>query len=851
MMNKKEPATQNKLSVSHPGKLELKKTIEGGQVRQKFSHGRSKVVTVEVRKKRVFAPGTSGSMKEVKNAPTLNIEEKPKETVDKEVREAVTPNLETGPILTKQERATRASALEEARRQEERRMLKVQKERAKEERLSQKTGLEEAERKAEQDPDEEHQAQARRNAEEEEKRVREERGKAAAEAGVAKLKAHDIDEAAIDTEEVNKQNRGKGTPKRPIQVRRNEPRRRAGKLTIADALDETERVRSLASVRRARERQKLREGPIEHVKIIREVTVPETITVQELSNRMAERGAEVVRALMKMGVMANIQQTIDADTAELLVEEFGHKIKRVSASDVEIGLTGGDDMDGELTTRSPVVTVMGHVDHGKTSLLDSLREADVVSGEAGGITQHIGAYQTATVGGNKITFIDTPGHEAFTAMRSRGASVTDMVVLVVAANDGVMPQTVEAISHAKAANVPIIVAINKVDLPDSDPNRVRTQLLEHGVVSEEMGGDVLDVEVSAIKKTNLEKLIENIVLQAEILDLKTNPDRPAEGTIIESRMEPGRGPVATVLVQRGTLKIGDIFVAGSEWGRVRAMVNDRGGNINVAGPSMPAEVIGLNAAPNAGDDFVVVEVEARAREIAEFRENKKRAIRTAVSSQSTLEEMFSAIQTGKSKELQLLVKADVQGSVEAIVGLLEKLPQDEVKVKILHQAVGGINESDIQLANASGALVVGFNVRANKQARNLAELEKTEIRYYSVIYDLADDLKGVLIGLMSPEIRESFLGNAEIREVFSVSKIGKVAGCYVGEGTVKRGAGVRLIRDDVVVHEGKLSTLKRFKDDVREVQQNYECGMSFENFNDIKAGDVIECFTVEEVAPEI
>jgi translation initiation factor IF-2 len=607
----------------------------------------------------------------------------------------------------------------------------------------------------------------------------------------------------------------------------------------------------LASVRRAREKQKLREGPIEHIKIIREVTVPETITVQELSNRMAERGSEVVGALMKMGVMANIQQTIDADTAELLVEEFGHKIKRVSASDVEIGLTGDDDMDGELTIRSPVVTVMGHVDHGKTSLLDSLREADVVSGETGGITQHIGAYQTATVGGNKITFIDTPGHEAFTAMRSRGTSVTDMVVLVVAANDGVMPQTVEAISHAKAANVPIIVAINKVDLPDSDPNRVRTQLLEHEVVSEEMGGDVLDVEVSAIKKTNLEKLIEHIVLQAEILDLKTNPDRPAEGTIIESRMEPGRGPVATVLVQRGTLKIGDIFVAGSEWGRVRAMVNDRGGNIKEAGPSVPAEVIGLNAAPNAGDDFVVVEVEARAREIAEFRENKKRAIRTAVSSQSTLEELFSAIQTGKSKVLQLVVKADVQGSVEAIVGLLEKLPQDEVKVKIVHQAVGGINESDIQLANASGAVVVGFNVRANKQARNLAELEKTEIRYYSVIYDLADDMKGILIGLMTPEIRESFLGNAEIREVFSVSKIGKVAGCYVSEGTVKRGAGVRLIRDDVVLHEGNLSTLKRFKDDVREVQQNYECGMSFENYNDIKAGDVIECFTLEEVAPEI
>ena len=851
MTEKKNSETKNKLSLSRPGKLELKKTIEGGQVRQSFSHGRSKVVTVEVRKKRTFAPGTAGGMKEVKDTPTIAVAEKPEEIVEKEEEKETIVAPETGPTLTDQERATRVNALEEAKRLEEKRELEAQEDKVKEGLHAEGEDEKGVDEKIEPTPDEENKAQARRQAEEEEKRVREERGNAAAEAGVAKLKAHDIYEEASEETDSVKEKRAKSPSKRPSPSRRNEPRRRSGKLTIADALDETERVRSLASVRRAREKQKLREGPIEHVKIVREVTVPETITVQELSNRMAERGSEVVKALMKMGVMANIQQKIDADTAELLVTEFGHNIKRVSESDVEIGLIGGEDSDSDLSLRPPIVTVMGHVDHGKTSLLDALRKADVVSGEAGGITQHIGAYQTTTDGGNKITFIDTPGHEAFTAMRSRGATVTDMVVLVVAANDGVMPQTVEAINHAKSANVPIIVVINKVDLPDSNPNRIRTQLLEHEIVSEAMGGDVLDVEVSATKRTNLEKLVESIVLQAEILDLKSNSKRFAEGTIIESRVEAGRGPVATVLVQRGTLSIGDIFVAGSEWGRVRAMVNDQGRNIKIAGPSEPAEIIGLNAAPDAGDDFVVVDNESRAREISEFRANKKRAIRTAVASQGTLDEMFSAIQKGETKELQVVIKADVQGSVEAIAGLLEKLPQEEVKIRFIHQAVGGINESDIQLANASGALVIGFNVRANKQARDLAELERVDIRYYSVIYDLADDIKGVLIGLMTPKIRESFLGNAEIREVFSVSKIGKVAGCYVSEGTVKRGAGVRLLRDDVVVYEGNLSTLKRFKDDVREVQQNYECGMSFESFNDIKTGDVIECFAVEEVAPEI
>ena len=567
---------------------------------------------------------------------------------------------------------------------------------------------------------------------------------------------------------------------------------------------------------------------------------------------MAERGTQVVSVLMNMGVMANIQQSIDGDTAQLVAEEFGHQVKRVSESDVEIGLEGGVDTEEQLVARPAIVTVMGHVDHGKTSLLDALRETSVVSGEAGGITQHIGAYQIQTdQGSGRVTLIDTPGHQAFTEMRSRGASVTDIVVLVVAANDGIMPQTVEAIDHSRAAGAPIIIAINKIDLPESDPNKVRTQLLEHEIVTEAMGGDVLDVEVSALQKMNLDKLVELIALQAEILDLKANPNRAAEGSVIESKLEQGRGPVATILVKKGTLRIGDVFVAGSQWGRVRSLVSDTGSEVSTAGPSDPVEVVGLNGSPNPGDIFVVVDSESRAREIAEFRENKNRAIKTAVAPQGTLDEMFSAIKSGESKELQLVIKGDVQGSVEAIIGLIKNLDQEEVKVRILHQGVGGISKSDVQLANASGGVVFGFNVRANKQAMELSEAEGVDIRYYSVIYDLAEDIKGLVIGLMKPEKRESFLGNAEIREVFRVSKLGNVAGCFVVDGSVKRGAGVRLIRDDVVIHEGSLSTLKRFKDDVREVQQNYECGMSFENYDDIKIGDVIECFEVEEFAPQI
>ncbi|TAN48877.1 MAG: translation initiation factor IF-2, partial [Rhodospirillales bacterium] len=632
-----------------------------------------------------------------------------------------------------------------------------------------------------------------------------------------------------------------------------EPKRRAGKLTVTAALDDEdrgERGRSMAAVKRARERERMKhlEAQKAAEKIVREVVIPETITVQELANRMAARGAELIKTLMRMGVMATINQVIDADTAELVVAEFGHTAKRVSDADVEIGLTGIEDSETNLVRRPPVVTVMGHVDHGKTSLLDALRETDVVSGEAGGITQHIGAYQVTMTGGQKITFIDTPGHEAFTAMRARGAAVTDVVVLVVAADDGIMPQTVEAIRHAKAAKVPIVVAVNKIDKPDADPARVRQELLQHEIVVEEMGGEVLAIDVSAKKRMNLEKLEEAILLQAEILDLKANPDRAAQGVVIEAKMEKGRGAVATVLVQRGSLKVGDIFVSGTEWGRVRAMADDHGKKIDVAGPASPVEVLGLNGVPQAGDDFIVVENENRAREVAGYRERKQREARQVASARGTLEQMFERIQAGEIKELPVVIKGDVQGSVEAIIGTLAKIGTESVKIRVLHSAVGGINESDVTLARASSALIIGFNVRANPQARDIARRDGVDIRYYSIIYDVAEDMKKALTGMLAPTIREKFLGNAEIREVFNITKVGKIAGCRVTEGMVKRGAKVRLLRDSVVIHEGGLSQLKRFKDDVKEVQEGYECGMSLENYHDIQQGDIIECFEMEEIA---
>ena len=622
-----------------------------------------------------------------------------------------------------------------------------------------------------------------------------------------------------------------------------------GRLTVttATASDGEDRTRSVASFRRRTQRMK---GVVEQKeRLSREVVLPETITIQELANRMSERGVDVIKLLMKQGQMLKITDVIDADTAEIIAVEMGHTVKRVAESDVEEGLFDTPDVDGNLQPRPPVVTIMGHVDHGKTSLLDALRKANVVSGEAGGITQHIGAYQVKSPLGGYITFIDTPGHAAFTAMRARGAKVTDIVVLVVAADDGVMPQTIEAINHAKAAGVPIIVAINKIDKPDAKPERVRAELLQYEVQVESLGGDTLEVEVSAKLHTNLDKLLEAISLQSEVLDLHADPDRPAEGTVIEARLDRGRGPVATVLVQRGTLAVGNIVVAGSQWGRVRALIDDQGRNCVQAGPSFPVEILGFSGAPEAGDRVAVVESEARAREISEYRERQKRdqAAARGGSARASLADMMSQIKTAGRKEFPLVIKGDVQGSVEAIIAALEKLGTEEVMARIVHAGVGGISESDIALAEASKAAVIGFNVRAHKEARELSEQIGIEIRYYNIIYNLVDDVKAAMSGLLAPTMRETMLGNALIQEVFNISKVGKVAGCRVTDGTVERGQHVRLIRDNVVVHEGKLSTLKRFKDEVKEVQSGQECGMAFENYQDMRAGDVIECYRVEEI----
>jgi len=642
------------------------------------------------------------------------------------------------------------------------------------------------------------------------------------------------------------------TPAAPKKVV--EDRRRPGRIDVQAAIEgEDERTRSLASVRRQRDRER-RQAELERlrtdqVKVVRDVVLPETITVQELANRMAARAPEVMKALMKLGVMATITQSIDADTADLVVQEFGHRAKRVTEADVEIGLDGETDEVSDLFHRPPVVTIMGHVDHGKTSLLDALRATDVAASEAGGITQHIGAYQVTLPTGQKITFIDTPGHEAFTAMRARGASVTDIVVLVVAADDGVMPQTIEAIRHAKAANAPLIVAINKIDKPDANPAKVRQELLQYDVVVEEMGGETQDVEVSAKARTGLAQLEEAILLQAEVLDLRANPERMAEGTVVESRLDRGRGPVATILVQRGTLHQGEIVVAGAEWGRVRAMQDYRGQPLKDAPPAMPVEILGLSGVPVAGEPFVVVESEGRAREISEFRQRKLREKSAAgiAAGRGTLDQMLARIQAGVQKEVAVLIKADVQGSAEAIAATVMKLAHEEVKVRVLHSGVGQITESDVQLAKASDAVIVAFNVRATAQARELANRDEVDIRYYSIIYEVADDVEKLVRGKVAPKAREKFLGYAEIRKVFDITKVGKVAGCLVTEGVVRRGAGVRLLREGTVIHQGELSQLKRFKDDVKEVARNYECGLSFAGFNDLKEGDVVECYETEMV----
>lgn len=870
--NEDEAGDGKKLLKVRPGRLELKKTVDAGQVRQSFSHGRTKSVAVEVKRKRTFTQGATGGMQEVKKAAAAAAEEAiapkvevkpaaPKVDKDSSRRPAV---LRT---LTEEEAAARARALQGARTADQSSTQIL--EQAVEGAEARRAATREAVEARQQEEDGRREEEERRREEEERRHREEEEATRRAAEQAERLREREASQATPEDAPVDPASADPAaTPKPALRVandeeearksarpdarrpspRRTEPRRRSGKLTIAQALNQEERTRSLASVRRARERERrAHQAPQEAVKIVREVVVPETITVQELANRMTERGVDVTRSLMKLGVMVTLQQTIDADTAELVVTEFGHNIRRVSEADVEIGLKGDDDSIDALVQRPPVVTVMGHVDHGKTSLLDALRATDVAAGEAGGITQHIGAYQVATKAGNKITFIDTPGHAAFTAMRARGANVTDIIVLVVAADDGIMPQTVEAIDHAKAAGVPMIVAINKIDRADADPTRVRNELLQHEIVLEELGGDVLSVEVSATEKTNLDKLEEMIGLQAEILELKANPGRAAEGVVVEANLESGRGAVATVLVQRGTLKVGDIVVAGSEWGRVRAMIDDGGQKTDTAGPSAPVEVMGLSGAPNAGDEFAVVETEARAREVSEFRARRARIKKSSLQQRGSLEQLFSQIEAGETQELPILIKADTHGSVEAIISTLEKMGTDEVAVRVLHSGVGGINESDIGLAQASNAFIVGFNVRANAQARDLAQRENIDIRYYSIIYNLTDDVKEMLSGMLAPEQRETFLGNAEALEIFSIGKMGKVAGCRVTNGMVKRGSSVRLLRDDVVIHEGKLSTLRRFKDDVNEVRDSMECGMSFENYQDLKVGDVIECFDVEEV----
>ena len=858
-----EQPAKKKLSLSRPGRLELKKTVDGGQVRQSFSHGRTKAVAVEVRRKRTFAQSADGDMTEVKPTPAEQVlvtaDVAPEAVAAGTVAAPAEDGQRTQPReLTEQEKAARARALVGLKQAE------TEQRAAEEARRAIENAAEEERRRREEEQAERErvEAEARAPAEEDAAKAEaaaetvapasEEAAAEPAQQPPARPSARTPESQAEEGEPERARGRRSGRPEpRRLAPKRGEPRRRSGRLTIAQALDDEERQRSLASLRRLREREKRAQRRSDEpiAKVVRDVVVPETITVQELAGRMAQRAPDVVKTLMNMGIMATINQSLDADTAELVVAEYGHNVKRVSDADVEIGIGGVDDTDAELKPRPPVVTVMGHVDHGKTSLLDALRKTNVVAGEAGGITQHIGAYQATLPGGDqKITFIDTPGHAAFTAMRARGANVTDIVILVVAADDSVMPQTVEAIDHAKAAEVPIIVAVNKIDRPNADPARVRNDLLQHELVVEEFGGDVLSIDVSAVEGTNLDRLLETIVLQAEVLELRANPDRPAGGVVIESKLERGRGSVATLLVQRGTLESGDIVVAGSEWGRVRAILDDGGAQVGSAGPSMPVEILGLNGTPAAGDEFSVVENETRAREITEFRVRRERDARAARAARGTVEQMFSNIGRQEKKEFALVIKADVQGSVEAIQANAESFSTDEVGVRVLHAGVGGINESDVTLASASEAVIIGFNVRAGPKARQLADQDGVETRYYSVIYDVLDDIKAVLTGMLPPIAREHFLGNAEILQVFNISKLGRVAGCRVSEGLVRRGSKVRLLRDNVVIHEGTLSSLRRFKDEVREVREGFECGMAFENYQDLKESDVIECFDVEEVA---
>ena len=837
------------LSVNTKKTLTLKRPgMEQGTVRQNFSHGRTKSVVVETKKRKFSLPG------EKPEAAPAPVTLKPR-VQQPAAPQPAAPVAPPPPRPAAPERSGMVlNELSTEEMEARRRALQDSKVREVEER---KRAAEEAKRRAEEDErrQREREESARRQAEEEARLQAEAESRRRAE---EEARRRAPVEAQATGEEEEERPRGAAAVKRgpvkpevaaPKPVKKGEEDRRRGKLTLTAALSGDEaRGRSLSSMRRRQEKFKRSMHNEPREKISREVVLPETITIQELAQRMTERAVDVVKFFMKQGQMMKPGDIIDADTAELVASEFGHTVRRVAESDVEEGLFNIEDKAEDLKPRPPVVTIMGHVDHGKTSLLDAIRNANVVSGEAGGITQHIGAYQVEQ-NGQKITFIDTPGHAAFTAMRARGAQATDIAVLVVAADDSVMPQTVESINHAKAAGVPIIVAINKIDKPSANAQKVRTELLQHEVFVESMGGEVLDVEVSATKGTNLDKLLEAILLQSEILDLKANPDRTAEGVVIEAKLDRGRGPVATVLVQTGTLKPSEIIVAGNEWGRVRALVNDRGEQIKEAGPATPVEILGLQGTPQAGDRFAVVENEAKAREISEYRQRvaREKAVARQAGQRGSLEQMMSQLQTSGLKEFPLVIKGDVQGSIEAIVTALDKLGTDEVRARIVHAGAGAITESDVSLAETSGAVIIGFNVRANAQARTAAEQAGIEIRYYNIIYDLVDDIKAAMSGLLSPERRETFIGNAEILEVFNITKVGKVAGCRVTEGKVERGAGVRLIRDNVVIHEGTLKTLKRFKDEVAEVPVGQECGMAFQNYENIQAGDIIECFRVEMV----
>ncbi|HEX8937236.1 MAG TPA: translation initiation factor IF-2 [Sphingomicrobium sp.] len=822
--------------------LGLKRTVETGKVKQSFSHGRSNTVVVEVKKRRIL--GRPGETPPVEAPKPAVVAEAPKPAPKPAAPAAVQPRRlspadeisvrkEMQAKLLREAEDARLASLEEARRREERSKVAQSEEerrRAEENRKAEEVAAEEA----------------RRQAEEEAKRAAE----AQAEPEIA---APAVEEEPEERTVARRPGGHAPAPRRPEPARpsrgRGDEQRHRGKLTVTRALSDEDdsRARSLAALRRAREKEKrhhMEAGP--SAKQVRDVIVPEAITVQDLANRMAERGADLVKALFKMGMPVTLTQTIDQDTAELLVTEFGHRIKRVSDSDVDIDTSADVDAAETLQSRPPVVTIMGHVDHGKTSLLDAIRGADVVAHEAGGITQHIGAYQVSLPDKSKITFLDTPGHEAFSEMRARGANVTDIVVLVVAADDGLRPQTIEAINHTKAAGVPMIVAINKVDKPEAKPQKVREELLQHEIIVEDMGGEIQDVEVSATKKTNLDKLLEAIQLQAEILELKANPDRSAEGTVIEAKLDKGRGPLATVLVERGTLRVGDVFVAGASSGKVRAMIDDHGRQVKEAGPSVPVEVLGLSVVPSAGDPFTVVENESRAREVASYRQGVLDRKRTT-SAPISLENMFAS-HASTTKELPLVIKADVQGSVEAIVHALNRLSTDEIKVRVLHSGVGAITESDVTLASASGAPIIGFNVRPNAKAREVADRNKVEFRYYDVIYHLTDWVKGAMAGELGPEIIETIVGRARVQEVFPAGKKDKAAGLLVLEGVIRKGLNARLTRDDVIVSRTTISSLRRFKDDVAEVTSGLECGVLLADTNDIKPGDSLEVFEVEERA---